>query len=91
MLRIGHFIGYMVGLCRRKGGRSRRKDSICSQLYIRLSGIFGCFYGGAKRKGMLIDGLLQKERRKKLREGLDMLFIGYSVYQVYTCMVIHMA
>ena len=33
--------------------------------------------------GTLIVGLLQKERRKKQKEGLDMLTIGYSVYQVY--------
>jgi calpain len=32
--------------------------------------------------GTLIVALMQKERRKKRTEGLDMLTIGYCVYKV---------
>lgn len=35
--------------------------------------------------GTLIVALMQKERRKKRTEGLDMLTIGYCVYKVCFC------
>lgn len=32
--------------------------------------------------GTLIVGLMQKERRKKRKEGVDLLTMGYAVYKV---------
>ena len=34
--------------------------------------------------GTLIIGLMQKDRRKLRKEGLDMLTIGYAIYAVST-------
>jgi len=33
--------------------------------------------------GTLLIALMQKERRKKRMEGLDMLTVGYAVYKVH--------
>jgi len=38
--------------------------------------------GDDDKTGTLIIALMQKERRKKKREGQDLLTIGYSVYKV---------
>ena len=37
--------------------------------------------------GTLIVGLLQKERRKKRKEGLDLLTTGYAIYKVSTATI----
>ena len=34
-------------------------------------------------KCTVLIGLLQKDRRKKRKEGLDMLTIGYVIYKVF--------
>jgi len=38
--------------------------------------------GDDDNTGTLIIALMQKERRKKKYEGLDLLTIGYSIYKV---------
>src|SRR5688572_8663725 len=38
--------------------------------------------GDDELAGTVILALMQKERRKKRKEGLDMLTIGYAVYKV---------
>ena len=38
--------------------------------------------GDADNTGTIIVGLMQKERRKKRSQGLDLLTLGYSIYKV---------
>ena len=38
-------------------------------------------------KCTVLIGLLQKDRRKKRKEGLDMLTIGYVIYKVFNSFV----
>lgn len=38
--------------------------------------------GDDDNAGTIIVGLMQKERRKKRKEGIDLLTMGYAIYQV---------